>query len=214
MAQELNITNDNFQRAKELLDSGQSVENAASAIGIKSADSFKNFFKAQTGITPNEYLSRRASERPYCFCETPLGLIRIEENHCGITSLRFVDGEAQNFSSRENGIYLASAKAQVLEYFSKRRKMFDVPLSLAGSEFQKKVWSALRGIPYGETRSYKQIAEAIGNENAARAVGMANNRNPIPIIIPCHRVIGSDGKLVGYAGGIERKKYLLKMECE
>ena len=212
--QDKDIANENFQRAKELLDAGRSIENTAREIGIKSKSSFENFFKTHAGITPKEYVLRQASERPFCFCETPLGLIRIEENNYGITSLRFVDDKAQNISAHGKGIYLASAKAQVSEYFFKRRKTFDIPLSLAGSEFQKKVWSALQSIPYGETRSYKQIAEIVGNENAARAVGMANNRNPIPIIIPCHRVIGSDGKLVGYGGGIERKKYLLKMESE
>ena len=212
--QDKDIANENFQRAKELLDAGRSIENTARAIGIKSKSSFENFFKTHAGITPKEYISRQASERPYCFCETPLGLIRIEENNYGITSLRFVDDKAQNISAHGKGIYLASAKAQVSEYFFKRRKTFDIPLSLTGSEFQKKVLSALQSIPYGETRSYKQIAEIVGNENAARAVGMANNRNPIPIIIPCHRVIGSDGKLVGYGGGVERKEYLLKMESE
>ncbi|MDE5775271.1 MAG: methylated-DNA--[protein]-cysteine S-methyltransferase [Treponemataceae bacterium] len=181
---------------------------------MKSKTSFENFFKTHAGITPNEYISRQISERPYCFCEIPLGLIRIEENNYGITSLRFIDDKAQNISTHGKGIYLASAKAQISEYFFKRRKTFDIPLSLAGSEFQKKVWSALQSIPYGETHSYKQIAEIVGNKNAARAVGMANNHNPIPIIIPCHRVIGSDGKLVGYGGGIERKEYLLKMEFE
>ena len=212
--QDKDIANENFQRAKELLDAGRSIENTAREIGIKSKTSFENFFKTHAGITPKEYVLRQASERPFCFCETPLGLIRIEENNYGITSLRFVDDKTQNISAHGKGIYLASAKAQVSEYFFKRRKTFDIPLSLAGSEFQKKVWSALQSIPYGETRSYKQIAEIVGNKNAARAVGMANNRNPIPIIIPCHRVIGSDGKLVGYGGGIERKKYLLKMESE
>ena len=209
--EEQDIANENFQRAKELLDAGRSIENAAREIGIKSKSSFTIFFKTHAGITPNEYISRQASERPFCFCETPLGLIRIEENNYGITSLLFIDDKAQNISARGKGIYLASAKAQVSEYFFKRRKTFDIPLSLAESEFQKKVWSALQSIPYGETRSYKQIAEIVGNENAARAVGMANNRNPI---IPCHRVIGGDGKLVGYGGGIERKEYLLKMESE
>ena len=211
---EQDIANENFQRAKELLDAGRSIENTAREIGIKSKTSFENFFKTHAGITPKEYVLQQASERPFCFCETPLGLIRIEENNYGITSLRFVDDKAQNISAHGNGIFLASAKAQISEYFSKRRKTFDIPLSLTGSEFQKKVWIALQSIPYGETRSYKQIAEIVGNENAARAVGMANNRNPIPIIIPCHRVIGGDGKLVGYGGGIERKEYLLKMESE
>ena len=211
---EQDIANENFQRAKELLDAGRSIENAAREIGMKNKTSFENFFKTHAGITPKEYVLRQASERPFCFCETPLGLIRIEENNYGITSLQFADSKTQNISARGKGIYLASAKAQVSEYFFKRRKTFDIPLSLAGSEFQKKVWSALQSIPYGETRSYKQIAEIVGNKNAARAVGMANNRNPIPIIIPCHRVIGGDGKLVGYGGGIERKEYLLKMESE
>ena len=211
---EQDITNENFQRAKELLDAGRSIENTAREIGIKSKSFFENFFKTHVGITPKEYVLQQASERPFCFCETPLGLIRIEENNYGITSLRFVDDKTQNISAHGKGIYLASAKAQVSEYFFKRRKTFDIPLSLTGSEFQKKVWSALQSIPYGETRSYKQIAEIVGNKNAARAVGMANNRNPIPIIIPCHRVIGGDGKLVGYGGGIERKEYLLKMESE
>ena len=101
---------------------------------------------------------------------------------------------------------------KISEYFAKKRKTFDIPLSITGSEFQKKVWSALRNIPYGETRSYQQVAEAVGSRDAARAVGMANNRNPVLIIIPCHRVVGKSGKLAGYAGGIDRKQYLLEME--
>ena len=111
-----------------------------------------------------------------------------------------------------DSVYLEDVKVQISEYFTKNRKTFDVPLSITGSEFQESVWSSVRNIPYGETRSYKQIAEALGNKDAARAVGMANNRNPILIIIPCHRVVGKDGKLVGYAGGIDRKRYLLEME--
>ena len=90
--------------------------------------------------------------------------------------------------------------------------MFDLPLDPIGTEFQKKVWQALKEIPFGETRSYGEIAKLIGNEKASRAVGMANNKNPIAIIIPCHRVIGANGKLVGYAGGLDLKEKLLKLE--
>lgn len=201
-----------FQRAKELLDTGCRSTDVAFAVGMESSASFTTFFKKQAGITPTEYVLQQISEYPYCFCETPLGLIRIEENRYGITSLRFADDKTETTLVNENSIYLADVKVQISEYFTKNRKTFDVPLSITGSEFQKKVWSSVRNILYGETRSYKQIAEAVGNKDAARAVGMANNRNPILIIIPCHRVVGKDGKLVGYAGGVDRKQYLLEME--
>ncbi len=98
------------------------------------------------------------------------------------------------------------------EYFSGRRKIFDIPIRLVGTEFQKKVWHALQKIPYGEVRTYKDIAFAVDCPRAFRAVGMANNKNPIPIIVPCHRVIGADGGLTGYAGGLEIKRKLLTLE--
>lgn len=98
------------------------------------------------------------------------------------------------------------------EYFEGKRKKFDFPYELKGTEFQKKVWNALCDIPYGETRTYKEIATAVGNPKASRAVGMANNKNPIMIAVPCHRVIGSNGKLVGYAGGLDMKVGLLNIE--
>lgn len=103
---------------------------------------------------------------------------------------------------------------QLEEYFGGKRKIFDVPLNPKGTKFMKQVWTALQNISYGETRTYQQIAKEIGNPKAARAVGMANHRNPIPIIIPCHRVIGTNGKLVGYALGMNKKKYLLEWEKE
>lgn len=202
-----------FRRAKELLDTGYRITDAAFAVGMESSASFAAFFKKQSGISPTEYVLQRISERPYCFCETPLGLIRIEENDYGITSLRFADSKTETALDNGHGIYLADTKLQISEYFAKKRKTFDVPLSVTGSEFQKRVWSALRSIPYGEVRSYQKVAEAVGKREAARAVGMANNRNPILIIIPCHRVVGKNGKLVGYAGGIDRKQYLLEMEA-
>ncbi len=101
---------------------------------------------------------------------------------------------------------------QLCEYIAGKRKTFDVPYKFYGTEFQKKVWNALCDIPYGETRSYKDIAVAVGNPKASRAIGLANNKNPITVIVPCHRVIGSSGKLVGYAGGLEMKEFLLNME--
>jgi len=107
---------------------------------------------------------------------------------------------------------LKEASRQLAEYLDGFRKTFDLPLNPQGTEFQKKVWNALCDIPYGEIRSYKQIAEAVGNPKASRAVGMANNRNPIMIFIPCHRVIGSNGSLVGYGGGLDMKEKLLSLE--
>ncbi len=98
------------------------------------------------------------------------------------------------------------------EYLGGKRKTFDIPINLVGTEFQKKVWNELLNIPYGETRSYKDIAKAIGNEKASRAIGNANNKNPVMIIVPCHRVIGSNNKLVGYGGGLDMKEKLLELE--
>jgi methylated-DNA-[protein]-cysteine S-methyltransferase len=104
------------------------------------------------------------------------------------------------------------AASQLNEYFSGNRRRFDVPLHPHGTPFQQSVWDALLSIPYGDTRSYKQVAQMIGKPDASRAVGMANNKNPIMIIIPCHRVIGSNGSLVGYAGGLDMKRELLELE--
>lgn len=202
-----------IQQAQKLLDAGKRVTDVAFDVGMESLASFTTFFKKQVGVTPSDYVLQRASERPYCFFETPVGLIRMEENSYGITSLRFADNKTERSLTAENSVYLADAKSQITEYFSQKRKSFDIPLSMMGSKFQKSVWSALCSIPYGETRTYQQVAETIGNGKAARAVGMANNRNPILIIIPCHRVVGKEGKLVGYAGGIDKKRYLLEMEA-
>lgn len=131
------------------------------------------------------------------------------------------DGKIVRVSLGGNGIpegenkqtrLLVQAAGQLDEYFTGKRKEFDLPLAAEGTLFQKKVWNALCTIPYGETRSYKDIAIQIGNAKACRAVGMANHNNPIGIIVPCHRVVGADGKLVGYAGGLDRKQFLLELE--
>ena len=140
--------------------------------------------------------------------KTPIGNIGIRADESGVCALVFRPDGDQNDASP----LLDWAQRELEEYFAGRRRDFSVPLSIAGTPFQQKVWRALCAIPYGETRSYGEIAKAIGNDKAARAVGMANNKNPIGILIPCHRVVGANGKLVGYAGGMEKKEFLLELE--
>ncbi|HLQ56184.1 MAG TPA: methylated-DNA--[protein]-cysteine S-methyltransferase [Streptosporangiaceae bacterium] len=107
---------------------------------------------------------------------------------------------------------LAAAARELAEYFAGERTEFDLPLAMAGTDFQRRVWAALREIPYGETVSYGELARGIGKESASRAVGLANGKNPVAIIVPCHRVVGSDGSLTGYGGGLDRKRFLLALE--
>jgi methylated-DNA-[protein]-cysteine S-methyltransferase len=109
---------------------------------------------------------------------------------------------------------LLAAERQLTEYFSGTRTEFDLPLDPSGTEFQKRVWRALREIPFGQTRSYRDVAKAVGSAKAVRAVGLANGKNPLSIIVPCHRVIGSDGSLTGFAGGLEAKAALLAFEAK
>jgi len=147
------------------------------------------------------------------YYDTELGTIGIAEENDKITHL-FFDGEKfpeKEYEKNETPI-LAEAGRQLMEYLEGNRREFDLPLAPAGTEFMIRVWKALLDIPYGETRSYKEIAAMAGNRKACRAVGMANNRNPISIIIPCHRVIGADGDLVGYGGGLDKKIFLLDLE--
>lgn len=145
------------------------------------------------------------------YYDTEIGKIKIEENGVAITKIEFMGQDIQEELGNETELLKETIK-QLEEYFRGVRKDFDLPLEPNGTEFQRRVWKSLIEIPYGETRSYSEIAKAIGNEKACRAVGMANNKNPIPIIIPCHRVIGVNGKLVGYAGGLDVKEKLLKLE--
>src|SRR5690606_4346051 len=142
----------------------------------------------------------------------PTGPIWIAEEKGAIRYIVFNDDKDLKDFTEEETPLIKKAAAQLTEYFEGGRKKFDLPLTFKGTEFQESVWQALRKIPYGETRSYKDIALQIGNPKAVRAVGMANNRNPISIIIPCHRVIGHKGDLVGYGGGIHIKQYLLELE--
>lgn len=143
--------------------------------------------------------------------ETPLGKITITCNERAVTSLSFGELIPVGANLEETPLH-RKAYEELIEYLEGKRNFFDLPLEPKGTEFQARVWKSLLEIPYGEVRSYKYIAEKSGNVKACRAVGLANNRNPIAIFIPCHRVVGSSGKLVGYAGGLDIKEKLLLLE--
>lgn len=146
------------------------------------------------------------------YIDTIIGKIGIIEENEQIIEVAINEEKKKDEFVKKDTKLLNKAAKQLEEYFEGKRKDFDLPLKQEGTEFMQKVWQALQEIPYGETRSYKQVAEMIKNPKAVRAVGMANNKNNIPIIIPCHRVIGSNGKLVGYALGLEIKQALLDLE--
>jgi methylated-DNA-[protein]-cysteine S-methyltransferase len=147
----------------------------------------------------------------FCY-DTKIGRIEIEENGEAITKIDYVSKDIETTDDGKQTELIKEAIKQLNEYFEGKRSIFHLPLAPEGTEFQKKVWNALKEIPFGETKSYGEIAKIIGNEKASRAVGMANNKNPIMIVIPCHRVIGANGKLVGYAAGLEVKENLLSLE--
>lgn len=148
-------------------------------------------------------------------CQTPIGELTIVEENSKITNIIFENSE-KNFDKKnciqKETPLLQKTCSQLAEYFAKKRTCFSIPLAPNGTEFLQKVWRTLGTIPYGETKSYKEIAEQINHPKAYRAVGLANNKNPIPIIIPCHRVISSNGALTGYAGGLDIKSFLLELE--
>ena len=142
------------------------------------------------------------------YYDTYAGRIGIAEEDGAITNLIFSE---RDWKVEETEL-IKETKRQLDEYFAGKRKEFDVPTRLEGTEFQKRVWNELKNIPYGKTVTYKDIAEAVGCPKGYRAVGLANNRNPISIIYPCHRVIGSNGTLTGYGGGLDVKEKLLALE--
>lgn len=144
------------------------------------------------------------------YLQSPLGPIKINAGDDGITSILFVEQIPENHTTPES---LSDCLSQLGEYFSGKRKEFSIPLASEGTPFQKQVWQELKTIPFGQKRSYLDIALKLGDKNATRAVGAANGKNPIAIIIPCHRVIGENGKLTGYAGGLWRKEWLLDFEA-
>ncbi len=153
-------------------------------------------------------------ERFFCL-NTPVGPVTVAATDEAVTAVRFgASASAENPVEEELPPVLRQAVEELHEYFAGTRRTFTLPLSPAGTPFQQQVWAALRSIPYGETRTYGQIAAQIGHPKACRAVGMANNRNPIAIVVPCHRVVGSSGALVGYAAGLPVKEKLLRLEAD
>ena len=149
----------------------------------------------------------------YRLLNTPIGTLRLVSDGTHLQRIEFEGHYEETEPASETGDAVLSACAtQLREYFAGKRDRFDLPLAAQGTEFQRQVWSALAAIPYGQLRSYRDIAEAIDKPRAVRAVGAANGRNPLPIVVPCHRVIGSDGSLTGFAGGLEAKTRLLELE--
>lgn len=151
--------------------------------------------------------------------KSPVGELKLVANEDGLVAILWENDSPQrvrlgDLTKDVDHPILGQAKQQLAEYFQGQRTSFSVVLDPVGTEFQKKVWRALAAIPYGETRSYGELAKKIGNPRASRAVGAANGKNPISIIVPCHRVIGSSGALTGFAGGLKVKAQLLKLENE
>lgn len=146
------------------------------------------------------------------FYDFPVGTVGIAEDNGAVCRVCFGrDGAPSGCVEKETPL-IGRAAAQLGEYFDGKRKEFDLPFNCGGTDFQRSVWNALRAIPFGQTRSYKDVAEFIGNPRAFRAVGLANNKNPLAIFIPCHRVVEHSGGLGGYAGGLSAKQYLLELE--
>jgi methylated-DNA-[protein]-cysteine S-methyltransferase len=147
--------------------------------------------------------------------QSPIGELTLASDGEALTGLYMADQRHRPelpAADRDDDAVLAAAREQLAEYFAGQRHAFDLPLRPAGTPFQRAVWDALREIPYGETAGYGELARRLGRPGAARAVGLANGRNPIAIVVPCHRVIGAAGALTGYGGGLERKRYLLELE--
>ena len=203
---------------------GDKVIETAFDSGYESLSGFTDSFKKQTGFSPNKSTGNQLVMITRIL--TPLGPMLAGATDEGICLLEFVDRRMlETQLARVKKLLKAelipgpnkhfdALNTQLQEYFQGKRKNFTVPLVMDGTEFQKKVWAVLQTIPYGETRSYKEQAIRIGNPKAVRAVARANGDNRISIIIPCHRVIGSNGALVGYGGGLWRKHHLLKFEAE
>lgn len=151
------------------------------------------------------------TNRSILYYTSPVGVLQLTADEVGLCGVSFVQQTTEPSTGTGNDL-LDQAARELEEYFTGQRRAFDVPLSLHGTPFQRRVWTALQQIPYGETRSYAQVAAMAGAPRACRAVGMANHRNPVSILVPCHRVIQADGGLGGYNGGLEIKRFLLQME--
>lgn len=153
----------------------------------------------------------------YGYMTSPIGILKITASDTAVTAVERISAEERPAGMEDKTVenrFIRQCREELQEYFAGRQRSFDVPLAPSGTPFQQRVWNALCQIPYGQTRTYSEIAQMAGNPKASRAVGMANHRNPILILIPCHRIIGADGSLTGYAAGLETKKYLLQLEKE
>lgn len=158
----------------------------------------------------------------YLDAESPVGRLRLVAESSVLIAVLWendplgrvrLDAPIESCDTQSDSV-LAAAKRQLDEYFAGQRTLFDLPLEMRGTPFQKRVWNSLLTIPFGQTRTYGQLADQIGNPKAVRAVGAANGKNPISIIVPCHRVIGASGKLTGFAGGLDAKETLLRLEAD
>lgn len=204
------------------LQNGESITHTAFDTGFESLSGFGDSFKNIFGVSPKNGKQQNIIDLKRI--ETPLGTMLVCATNQGICLLEFTDRkmletELKSIAKLLNAIiiqgynkYFETLEIELQEYFNGKRKEFSVPLHTPGTDFQNKVWAALQRIPYGQTKSYKEQAITIGNPESVRAVANANGMNRISILIPCHRVIGSNGQLTGYGGGLWRKKYLLELE--
>lgn len=151
------------------------------------------------------------SQEQHCYLNTAVGWLRIAADEVGISSISFIE-QPPKVVPQVSHPHLKEAYRQLGEYFKGERVRFNLPLNPKGTEFQRAVWQGLTEIPFGTTTTYGQLAAKVGKPGGARAVGMANNKNPLPIVVPCHRVIGADGSLVGFAPGLDYKVKLLELE--
>ena len=198
------------------------VPDVAERLGFAGASAFQVFFQAQAGLSAEAFRRGEGQIRfpsspvaGFALADTAIGRLVIMENGSQITGVRFVDMMPDELLRRLEGrrsALIAQALGELAEYFSGTRRAFSLPLHLEGTPFQQRIWELLLQIPYGETRTYAQLAAQAGNPGASRAVGAASNRNPMLLLVPCHRVVGSNGTLVGYAGGVDIKEKLLRLE--
>lgn len=204
------------------IQNGESITHTAFDTGFESLSGFGDSFKNIFGVSPKNGKQQNIIDLKRL--ETPLGTMLVCATNQGICLLEFTDrkmleSELKSIAKllnatiiQGNNIHFDTLEIELQEYFNGKRKEFSVPLHTPGSDFQNKVWTALQLIPYGQTKSYKEQAIAIGSPESVRAIANANGMNRISILVPCHRVIGSDGQLTGYGGGLWRKKYLLELE--
>jgi methylated-DNA-[protein]-cysteine S-methyltransferase len=177
----------------------------------------QHFVYRWSSIISTVAVTRRYSMKIYCRVDSPIGCLLLTSDGEFLTGL-YMGAPSKSpelggdWLEKPNGGPLPNAARQLEEYFAGKRKVFDLPLKMQGTEFQKRVWRQLTKIPFGETWSYGQLAKRLDNPNGSRAVGLANGRNPIAVIVPCHRVIGADGSMTGFGGGIPRKQWLLAHE--